>query len=159
MDASRSFKSFMLCLGLVIGLSGCAHDPYYSGPVHRPYYPHYYPYYYDYYYYPSVRVYFNYSRGYYYYPSGKRWIRSKVLPPHIRLHPRDRVITRIDSDKPYLKHQEHRKKYQPRREYRPDPQLHRKEQTHNLKSYEQHQKRQKEYETEWQKRGQKDKRR
>lgn len=145
-------KSFILSLGLVIGLSACVYDPYYSGPVRHSYFPHYYPFFYDYYFYPSVQVYFNFSTGYYYYPSGKRWIRSKVLPPHIRLDSRERVTTRVEGDKPYLKNQQHIQKYQPRRDYRPDPQLHRNEQLRNLKSYESHQKEQKIFEKEWEKR-------
>ena len=159
MDISRSFKPFALSLSIVFSLSGCVYDPYYHGPSYHPYYPYYYPFYYDYYFYPSVRVYFNFSTGHYYYPSGKRWIRSKVLPPHIRLDSRERVTTRIEGDKPYLKNKQHIQKFQPRRDYRSDPQINRKEQLRNLKSYEQHQKKQKTYEKEWEKsRRKKDKR-
>lgn len=158
MDVSRSFKPFVLSLSIVFSLSGCIYDPYYPGPARHSYYPYYYPFYYDYYFYPSARVYFNFSTGYYYYPSGKRWKRSKFLPPHIRLDSRERVTTRIEGDKPYLKNKQHIQKFQPRRDYRPDPQINRKEQTRNLKSYEQHQKKQKTYKKEWENRKKKDKR-
>ena len=88
MDLSRSFKPFILSLGLVVGLTGCIYDPHYSRPEHshsHSYHPYYYPFYYDYYYYPSVQVYFSYSTGHYYYPHGGHWKRSRVLPSHI--HP------------------------------------------------------------------------
>ena len=150
MDIPGYFKPFVLGLSLVVGLTGCIyHDPYYAGTGHRPYHPYYYPFYYDYYFYPSARVYFNFSTGYYYYPSGRRWIHSRVLPPHIHLDSRDRVITRIEGDKPYLKNKQHIQKYQPRGDYRPDPQIHRSEQIHNLKTYELHQKKQRKYKQEW----------
>lgn len=158
MDLSRSFKPFALSLSIVAALSGCVYDPYYYGPAHHhSYLPYYYPFYYDYYFYPSVRVYFNFSTGYYYYPSGKRWVRSKLLPPHIRLDSRERVTTRIEGDKPYLKNKQHIQKHQPRRDYRFDPKINKKEQTRNLKSYEQHQKKQKVYEKEWNSRQKKNK--
>ena len=154
MNIMKFVKSFTLSLGLVMGLSACVYDPYYNGPGpgHHTYYPYFYPFYYDYYFYPSVQVYFNFSTGFYYYLSGKRWIHTKVLPPHIRLNPRERVTTRIEGDKPYLKNEQHLQQYKPRPKYRPDPQIHRKEQLQNLKSYEQHQKKQKVYEKEWEKR-------
>ena len=158
MNLLRFIKTFILSLALVLGLSACVYDPYYSGPVRHSYSPYYYPFYYDYYFYPSVQVYFNFSTGYYYYPSGKRWIRSKVLPPQIRLDSRERVTTRVEGDKPYLKNKQHIQSFQPRRDYRSDPQTHREEQIRNLKSYEQHQKKQKVYEKEWESRRKKDKR-
>lgn len=158
MNVSKSLKPFVLGLSLVAGLTGCVYDPYYAGPGHHSYQPYYYPLYYDYYFYPSAQVYFNYSSGYYYYPSGKRWIRSNVLPPHIRLESRERVTTRVEGDKPYLKNQQHIQKFQPRRDYRPDPEKHRKEQIQNLKLYKQHQQKQIIYEEEWIKHNKKDKR-
>jgi len=158
MKISRSLKSFVLSLGLVVGLTGCIYDPHYSGPVHHSYYPYYYPFYYDYYFYPSVQVYFNFSTGYYYYPSGRRWISSRVLPPQFRLDSRERVTVQVEGDKPFLKNKRHIQKFQPRRNYRADPQIHKKEQLQNLYLYEQHQKKQKIYEEEWKKRKKKDKR-
>lgn len=152
MNVSRFLKPFVLSLSLVVGLTGCVYGPYHSGPAHRSYYPHYYPYYYDYYFYPSVRVYFNFSTGYYYYPSGGRWISSRVLPPHFHLDSRERVITRVEGDRPYLENKQHIQKFPPRRAYRADPQIHRQEQIQNLHLYEQHQKKQIVYEGKWKKR-------
>ena len=157
MELSRSFKPFALSLSILAALSGCVYDPYYHGPTHQPsYFPYYYPFYYDYYFYPSAHVYFNFSTGFYYYPSGKSWKRSKVLPPHIHLDSRERVTTRIEGDKPYLKNKQHIQQFQPRRNYGPDPQINRKEQRRNLKSYEQHQQKQKVYKKEWESRKKKD---
>jgi len=159
MELSRLFKPFVLSLSILAIMTGCAYDPYYHGPErHSSYSPYNYPFYYDYYFYPSARVYFNFSTGFYYYPSGKIWIRSKVLPSHFHLDTRERVTTRIEGDKPYLKNKQHLQQYQPRRDYRSDPQNNRKEQLRNSKSYEQHQKKQKIYEKEWHERKKKDKR-
>lgn len=154
MKTVKYTKPFILSLGLVMGLSACVYDPYYHGPgpVRHTYYPYFYPFYYDYYFYPSVQVYFNFSTGYYYYLSGKRWIRTRVLPPHIHLDSRERVTTRVEGDKPYLKNKQHLQQFKPRPNYRPNTQIHRKEQLKNLKSYELHQKKQKTYEKEWEKR-------
>jgi hypothetical protein len=153
MKIARHTKSFILSLGLLLGLSACVYDPYYHGPgpARHTYYPYYYPFYYDYYFYPSVQVYFNFSTGYYYYLKGKRWIRTKVLPPHIHLDPRERVTTRVEGDKPYLKNEQHLRQYKTRPDYRPNPQLHRKEQLQNLKSYELHKKKQEIYKKDWEK--------
>lgn len=159
MDVSKSFKPLVLGLGLVVGLTGCViYDPYYSGPDHHSYAPHFYPFYHDYYYYPSVQVYFSFSTGHYFYPHGQRWVRTKILPSHIFLDSRERVTTRVKGDKPYLKNRQHIQAYQPSRDYRPDPQKHRIAQNYNLKSYENHQKKQIIYEQEWNKRRKKDKR-
>ena len=154
MNTLKFVKPFILSLGLVMGLTSCVYDPHYygPGPDHHTYYPYFYPFYYDYYFYPSVQVYFNFSTGFYYYRSGKRWIRSKVLPAHIRLDSRERITTRVEGDKPYLKNDQHIQQYKPRPDYHPDPQVHRKEQLQNLKSYQQHQKKQEVYEKEWEKR-------
>lgn len=110
----KLIRFFLISTGLAAALTACVYDPYYYPPSGRHYYPYYYPYYYDYYYYPGVRVYFQFSTGYYFYYSRNRWIRTRVLPPHIHLDPWDRVTLRLKSDKPYLKHKEHIHKYQPR---------------------------------------------
>lgn len=99
---------------LAVLFTGCVYDPYYAGP---PPHSHFRPYYYDYYYYPGVRVYFQFTTGFYFYYDGRIWVRTKILPPHIHIDPHDRVRIRVDSDRPYLKHHEHREKYKPRYEY------------------------------------------
>lgn len=116
MDKIKSIR-VIGALGLTMMLSSCIYDPYYyDGP---PYHSHesYYPY--GYYYYPSVRVYFQYSTGLYFYHSDGLWRRSRVLPPHIRLHARDRVPLRIQSGKPYKQHRKHVEKYRPRPDLKP----------------------------------------
>lgn len=121
---SKLTRTLLVSIGVVTGLSACVYDPYYHYPPGHHYYPYYYPYYYDYYYYPGVSVYYQFSTGFYFYFSNNRWIRSKVLPPHIHLDAWDRVTIRVESDKPYLKHKEHVLKYQPRPrppEYRVKP--------------------------------------
>lgn len=114
MNGKKLIRSFLVSLMLVMGLSACVYDPHYYGPPAHRYYPYYYPYYYDYYFYPSARVYFQFSTGFYYYYYRDRWIRTKVLPPHIHVNPWERVTIRVDSDKPYLNYREHVKKYPPK---------------------------------------------
>ena len=110
----RLIRLFVISIGLMAGLSACVYDPHYYYPPGHRYQPHYYPYYYEYYYYPGVSVYFQFTTGFYFYYSKNRWIRTKVLPPHIHLNPRNRVKIWVDNDKPYLKHKEHVKIYKPK---------------------------------------------
>lgn len=117
---------------LLLSLGACTQPPPY--PPHAHYHAH------DYYYYPSVRVYFRYSTGYYYYPSGSIWIRTRALPPKYRLDQRDRVVIRIEDKKPYARHYQHREKYWPHPDYRPDPYRDEKERHYNKKRYEQYRK-------------------
>lgn len=120
-----------------IFFTGCVYDPYdQSPPRHGQYY--YDPY--DYYYYPGVRVYFHFSTGYYFYFHHNRWIRSRTLPPHIHLHPRDRVRMNIKSDKPYLKYREHHKQYRPKPhpDVRGDQNSSKKEREANRRKYEEY---------------------
>lgn len=114
--------------GLYVGLSGCtttvAQDGYYHHPVQG---------WYDYYYYPSVDIYLDISAGYYWYRDHDHWTRVKRLPAHLHPHDHERVFLRLDSDRPQIYHQEHRKRYREapqrrddrhgqdqRREYVPD---------------------------------------
>ena len=137
-DRSSHFRKCLLILALVLGLVSCANDSYYSGPP--PHAHHLYNHPYGYYYYPSVRVYFRYSTGYYYYPYGSNWIKTRRLPPKYRLDQRDRVIIRIENDKPYARHPQHREKYRPHPDYHPDPYRDEKERYYNKKRYEQYRK-------------------
>lgn len=127
---SRQYLSGILGILLVVSLTACAYPP----PPTR--HVHYHPY--DYYYYPSVRVYFRYSTGYYYYPSGSIWIKTRRLPPAYRIDQRDRVIIRIENDKPYTRYHQHREKYRPHPDYRPDPYRDERERHYNQKKYEQY---------------------
>jgi len=100
----------LLTGSILVGIGGCSNN--YSGatPVYRSAY--YSPY--DYYYYPYSSVYFNISTGYYYYPDGVSWLKVRTLPTRYILDDRDRVRVVINSDKPYVKHTEHRVRYTPR---------------------------------------------
>jgi len=115
----------------------CVYDPYYVGP---PPHHHYHPHHHDYYYYPGVRVYFHFTTGHYFYFHKKHWIRARVLPPHIHLDPRERVRIRIDTDKPYLKHKAHKRRYVPLKNYRYDKQRSQKEREANRKWYQDYEK-------------------
>jgi hypothetical protein len=126
------YLAWVLGVMLVMGLSACA-----DAPPH-PHHAHYHPY--DYYYYPSVRVYFRYSTGYYYHPSGSVWIKTRRLPPAYRLDQRDRIVIRIENDKPYARHHQHREKYRPHPDYRPDPYRDEKERYYNKKRYDEYRK-------------------
>jgi hypothetical protein len=121
-------------LGIIflMSLVACAYAP------PHPHHAHYHAY--DYYYYPSMRVYFRYSTGYYYYPSGTVWIKTRRLPPKYRLDQRDRVIIRIEKDKPYARHHKHQEKYRPHPDYRSDPYRDEKERYYNQKQYEKYRK-------------------
>lgn len=133
--ATQKFRhSLARVLGIILVMSfiACAYEP--SHPPHAHYHAH------DYYYYPSVRVYFRYSTGYYYYPSGTVWIKTRRLPPKYRLDQRDRVIIRIEKDKPYARHHQHREKYRPHPDYRSDPYRDEKERYYNKNRYEQYRK-------------------
>ena len=157
---TRRLKSYIkaVFLTFTLGVSaGCVYDPVYYGP---PAYPDYYPHYYDYYYYPSVGVYFHFTTGHYYYHDHDRWIRTQVLPPHIHLDVHDRVKLRVESDKPYLKYQEHRRVYKPKPEYRIDEQRNVKEREANRRwyqEYEQKREKHKKQEKEWEKEKERDK--
>lgn len=111
------FIRVIAALGLTMMMSSCVYDPYYYGPP--PYHSGgtYYPY--GYYYYPSLRVYFQYSTGFYFYISDGIWTRSRILPPHFRLHPRDRVHLKLKRDKPYLLNPQHVEKYRSRPNIKP----------------------------------------
>ena len=104
-----------LAAAVLPGLPGCVGPPY-AGPPPRGY-P---PWYDDYYYYPHVGVYFHIYSGHYWYRHGPRWRRVRRLPPHIRLHPRHRVHLRVPGEHPYRRHDEHRRRYPPPPEPRPD---------------------------------------
>lgn len=118
MAAKKMFKLLTgsLVFIIVIGLGACVVDPNYKGPPVHTHAPHFN----DYYYYPNVDVYFDLSLGYYYYHPGKNWVQVRVLPKHIYLDYRQRIPLHMEQKTPYVKHPEHREKYQSRDEYRRD---------------------------------------
>ena len=68
---------------------------------------------YNYRYYPGSSVYFDSVRGVYFYFKGDNWTISTSLPDYIRLNIGSYVNIEMDTDKPYIKHKEHSKKYPP----------------------------------------------
>lgn len=115
------------------GLSGC-YGVYHEGPpVYRSAY-YYHPY--HYYYYPSVGVYFHISSGDYFYIQDHHWVRVRTLPSQIYLHRHDRVGLWIDVDRPYLKRDEHARKYRPNPRYKPYRDEDRRERSHNRERHE-----------------------
>ena len=128
--------AFSTIIGFSILQAGCVYGPPYYGPP--PHY-HYYPHYHDYYFYPAARVYFHFTTGTYYYLDGTIWIKTRVLPPHIRIDARNRVKIRVDSDKPYLRFKDHMGTYKSAPNYRVDPDRNRKEREANKRWYEEYQ--------------------
>ena len=64
-------------------------------------------------YYPSCYVYFDVSRKCYFYLSGDSWKVSASLPVHMRVQLGNYVSIEMDTDRPYTKFKEHKKKYPP----------------------------------------------
>jgi hypothetical protein len=64
-------------------------------------------------YFPDTQVYFDPARGLYFYMKGENWQTSVSLPGDVRLDPESAVTIEEDTDKPYLKHSKHKKKYPP----------------------------------------------
>lgn len=68
-----------------------------------------------YHYYPAAEVYFDLERRVYFYLSDGRWIMSAALPLAVDVELGARVALEMDTDRPYVRHDEHRKKYPPGR--------------------------------------------
>jgi hypothetical protein len=64
-------------------------------------------------YYPSRSVYYDTDRRIYFYLKGDNWEVGASLPNHIRIGLGDSVSIELDTDKPYIHHAEHVKKYPP----------------------------------------------
>lgn len=65
----------------------------------------------SYWYYPDVEVYFDIGSSLYFYFYESRWRSAKQLPRHYSKKLGNRVPIKMESDKPYKHHGEHRKKY------------------------------------------------
>ena len=129
---------FAVFIGSSVLLAGCVYDPFYYGP---PPHSHYSPYYYDYYFYPSVQVYFHFTTGYYFYRDGGVWIKTRVLPPRIKINAYNRIRIKAETDKPYLKFPEHNLKYKQNPKYRVDKEKSLKEKEANQKWFKEYQQR------------------
>ena len=64
-------------------------------------------------YYPSSSVYYDTGRRLYFYLKGDHWEVGASLPNHLRIGLGDSVHIELDTDKPYIYHAEHVKKYPP----------------------------------------------
>ncbi len=66
---------------------------------------------YRYKYYPDTSVYFNSSKGLYFYLKGDTWTMSASLPYYLNVNLGSSVSIEMDTDKPYTKYKDHKKKY------------------------------------------------
>jgi hypothetical protein len=64
-------------------------------------------------YYPSRSVYYDTGRGLYFYLKGNNWEVGASLPSSLRVGLGDSVSIELDTDKPYIYHADHVKKYPP----------------------------------------------
>jgi hypothetical protein len=64
-------------------------------------------------YYPSRSVYFDTDRGLYFYLKGNNWEVGASLPTSLDVELGDSVSIELDTDKPYIYHADHVKKYPP----------------------------------------------
>jgi hypothetical protein len=62
-------------------------------------------------YYPSRSVYYDTGRGLYFYLKGDNWQVGASLPSSLRVGLGDYVSMELDTDKPYIHHKEHKKKF------------------------------------------------
>ena len=107
MNSRRNFLKHLSlgALGLAgLGLAGC--DETYPGPTVRPVHSSF-----DYYYYPDSNIYFHISTGTYYYYADGVWLYSRSLPSYFLLDPYYRFQIVIRDRYPYLRNNEHRRKY------------------------------------------------
>ena len=66
-------------------------------------------------YYPSESVYYDKGRGLYFYLKGSNWEVGASLPSSLRMGLGDYVSMELDTDKPYVHHKEHIKKFPPKK--------------------------------------------
>lgn len=66
-----------------------------------------------YHYYPSAHVYYEPARGVYFYYENGNWRVGASLPAHIRISAGERVVIQMDSDRPYVDFEAHKKRYPP----------------------------------------------
>jgi hypothetical protein len=66
-----------------------------------------------YYYYPSTYVYYEPARGVYFYYENGHWRVGATLPSRVRISVGERVVIEMDSDRPYVQFEAHKKQYPP----------------------------------------------
>ncbi len=64
-------------------------------------------------YYPGAYAYFDIERRTYFYLAGDRWKMSVSLPDELRVRLGEYVTVEVNSDKPYTRFVEHKRKYPP----------------------------------------------
>jgi hypothetical protein len=64
-------------------------------------------------YYPSASVYHDAGRGLYFYLSGTTWKFGATLPHDLRIRLGSSVSIELDTDRPYIYYDQHRKQYRP----------------------------------------------
>ena len=64
-------------------------------------------------YYPSCSVYYDHERKIYFYLKGDQWEVNVTLPNRLRIRLGDSVTIEMHTDKPYVHHAQHVKKYPP----------------------------------------------
>lgn len=64
-----------------------------------------------YHYYPDAYIYFDTGRQVYFYLENGSWAMSVSLPTHLHINLDSRVSIEMDVDRPYVRYEEHRKKY------------------------------------------------
>jgi hypothetical protein len=80
-------------------------------PAHAP--AHGYRAHHQYQYYPSASVYHDAGRGLYFYLSGSNWQVSASLPTELRARLGGSVPLELDTDRPYIYFDQHKRKYPP----------------------------------------------
>jgi hypothetical protein len=108
-----TFSRTAMAAVAAVALTACVHvrDGHYEPTPHYP--PQ--AVYYDYWYYPAIGCYFDIRTNYYIYFEHDRWIRVRVLPPHLRPYLGRHVIIRSPHQRPYAEHQRHQDQYPPER--------------------------------------------
>jgi hypothetical protein len=92
---------------IVVAESKPKGDPHAHAPAHRYRANHHYRYY------PSCYVYVDISRKCYFYLSGDSWKVSASVPLQMRVQLVEYVSIEMDTDRPYTKFKDHKKKYPP----------------------------------------------
>ena len=64
-------------------------------------------------YYPSANAYYDVERKAYFYLEGNNWCMGVSLPDNLRVRLGNHVTVEMDSDKPYTRFEEHKRKYLP----------------------------------------------
>jgi len=82
-------------------------------PPHAPAYGYRAKHMYQYRYYPSRSVYYDTGRRLYFYIKGNNWEMGASLPSNLRVELGDYVSMELDTDRPYIYHADHVKKYPP----------------------------------------------